>query len=312
MQNNIFSNFKKYLISQKNPTAQSGVSLVISFFIMTIILAIVLAITTLLYKEIKMIRNIGNSVVAFYVSDSGVEKVLYYDRKIIPGGATRGLCGMFYNAENYPNACPANADDASGDDDSGLYCKEITGTTFLTLIDSVNHADGCDANVCDNCIVSFTTTFPGNEKSYVAVATVTPDETGEHSNLKIESTGSYKGLSRKVELYMTKTEATEQITIENAYATPLSSGTGTSISVVAEVTAQSGVSSVKAYIKTSSTEAHSGMPASRIIDLTLSSGNTYSGAWTGTTGSYYVDILVTDAQGNTLEQSNIQSYHFDS
>jgi hypothetical protein len=66
---------------------QKGVSLIISFFIMVIIVAIVLAITTLLYNEIKMIRNIGNSVVAFYAADSGIEKVLYYDRKVIPVGS---------------------------------------------------------------------------------------------------------------------------------------------------------------------------------------------------------------------------------
>ena len=47
----------------------------------------------LLYSEIKIIRNIGNSVAAFYTAESGVEKVLYYDRK----NATeqgRGICSI--------------------------------------------------------------------------------------------------------------------------------------------------------------------------------------------------------------------------
>ena len=73
---------------------QKGVSLIISFFIMVIILSVVLSVSALLYSEIKVIRNIGNSVVSFYAADSGIEKLIYYDRKVLPDGAVRGLCSM--------------------------------------------------------------------------------------------------------------------------------------------------------------------------------------------------------------------------
>jgi len=303
MQNNIFIKFK----SSQN--LQKGVSLVIAFFVMTIILAIILAITTLLYSEIKMIRNIGNSVVAFYVADSGIEKVLYYDRKVIVSGAERGLCSMSsYDAQTAPNEC-AESGNLSGLD-SGLYCNAPS----LQLTDATNHSDGCDASVCDACTVSFTTTFPDSQKSYLVTATVSPIESGTSSNLTIGSTGSFKSLSRKVELYMTKAQASDEIVITDAYATPLSSEVGVGIAVVAEVKATNGVSSIKAYIKTSYNEDHASVPASRIIDLTLASGTIFDGTfneeWTGSEGVYYVDLVVTDANGNELTQDNLQPYSF--
>jgi len=306
MQNNIFIKFKNYFFCHKS---QKGVSLVIAFFVMTIILAIILAITTLLYQQIKMIRNIGNSVVAFYVADSGVEKVLYYDRKIIASGATRGLCSMFsYDAETASNEC-SESGEVSGLD-TGLYCN----TSALELTDITNHSDGCDVGVCDACEVSFNTTFPDNQKSYLVTATVIPGESGGASSLTIGSTGSYKSLSRKVELFMTKTEAADEIVITDAYATPLSSEVGVGIAVVAEVEATNGVSSITAYIKTSYNEDHASIPASRITTLTLSSGTIFNGTfykeWTGSAGIYYVDLVVEDVNGNQLTQDNIQPYSF--
>jgi len=308
MQNNIFIKFKNYLSSRQS---QKGVSLVIAFFVMTIILAIVLAITTLLYSEIKMIRNIGNSVVAFYVADSGVEKVLYYDRKIIVSGATRGLCSMFsYDAETAPNECPESGE-VSGLN-AGLYCIPVG--TGLRLTDELNHTDGCDVNVCDACEVSFNTTFPDNQKSYLVTATVIPNESGGASSLTIGSTGSFKSLSRKVELFMTKTEAADEIVITDAYATPLSSEVGVGIAVVAEVEATNGVSSIKAYIKTSYNEDYASIPDLRIRDLILSSGTIFNGTfsreWTGSAGVYYVDLVVVDVNGNQLTQTNLQPYSF--
>lgn len=54
--------------------SERGVSLIITFFIMIIVLAVVLSISILLYSEVKVIRNIGNSMVSFYAGESGIEK----------------------------------------------------------------------------------------------------------------------------------------------------------------------------------------------------------------------------------------------
>ncbi len=44
--------------------------------IMAIILSIVLGVTTILLGQLKVIKGIENSVIAFYAAESGIEKVL--------------------------------------------------------------------------------------------------------------------------------------------------------------------------------------------------------------------------------------------
>ena len=324
MRNNTFLKFKNRKNNLPTHTEQAGVSLIIAFFVMTIILAVVLSITTLLYQEIKMIRNIGNSVVAFYAADSGVEKVLYYDRKVIPEGAKRGLCSMFaYSAENLL-ACP-KSNNVSGLD-SGVYCNQYvdanTNVTaeFLQPTDTTNYPNGCDADKCNACKISFTTTYSpdavaNNDRTYNTVATVSPIENEEYSTLTIDSTGLFRSLSRKVELYMSKAEVGEFIIISNASATPISSEEGEAISIVTSVKADNGVSLAQAHIKSSSTGSDiAGSPIDLTLDYTLKADGTlnngvFSGIWTGTTaGAYYVDIEVLDAKGYSTKKLNIQPF----
>jgi len=298
MLNNTFLKFKKFLSGSK----QKGISLIIAFFVMIIILAIILAVVTLLYNEIKIIRNIGNSV-AFYVADSGVEKVLYYDRQIIPDGATRGLCAMFYDAEKYTTACP-DSGDMSGID-SGLYCNNGS----YSVIDKAN-LDGCNPDICNSCKITFNSVFPDTSKNYSVIATVTPGLT-ETEAFNIYSTGVYRNVSRKVELTNVDEDisANAIITIKNSYATPISSPEGTAISVITTITADNGIGSVRAYIKTSLDQDYDD---AQIIYLETSSSNitrgTYTGTWTGTTGVYYVDIEVLDSLGNQLIEQTIPPF----
>ena len=53
---------------------ERGVSLVITFLMMTIMLAVVLSVSAVLFTELKIINNIGASVSAFYAAESGAEK----------------------------------------------------------------------------------------------------------------------------------------------------------------------------------------------------------------------------------------------
>lgn len=59
---------------------QRGVSLYLVILISTLILAIGLEISALLVTQVKMAREIGYSVVAFYAADTGIEYVLYLDK----------------------------------------------------------------------------------------------------------------------------------------------------------------------------------------------------------------------------------------
>src|SRR3989344_5111408 len=107
--------------------SQKGVSLIISFFIMTIILAIVLGISTILFNEIKIISDISNSVSSFYAADTGIEKTLYFDRKQVTIGAVSGIC-------NICNICnDSNIDPVT-------YCNNCTTTPLAS--------GGCDVSTC--------------------------------------------------------------------------------------------------------------------------------------------------------------------
>jgi len=53
-----------------------GVSLYLSVLVMIVLLSIVLGLSTILVTQVKIIRGLENSVIAFYAADSGIERVL--------------------------------------------------------------------------------------------------------------------------------------------------------------------------------------------------------------------------------------------
>ena len=56
--------------------SQKGISLYLSIIIMVILLAIVLGTSGILLGQLKMMKGIENSVIAFYAADTGIERVL--------------------------------------------------------------------------------------------------------------------------------------------------------------------------------------------------------------------------------------------
>lgn len=90
-----------------------GVSLLLVIFIMSIILAVGLGISAITVQQIKLLRDIGHSVVAFSAADTGIEQSLYMLYK--SGGATStfsGTCGdATYVVEticgNLNTSCPS-------------------------------------------------------------------------------------------------------------------------------------------------------------------------------------------------------------
>ncbi len=56
--------------------SQKGISLYLSIMIMVILLSIVLGMSGILLGQLKMMKGIENSVIAFYAADTGIEKVL--------------------------------------------------------------------------------------------------------------------------------------------------------------------------------------------------------------------------------------------
>ena len=68
--------------------SQKGVSLVIIFLIMTIMLAIVLSIGVILSRQIAMVSNMGNAISSFYAAQTGAEEALYFAKKLA------GVCSV--------------------------------------------------------------------------------------------------------------------------------------------------------------------------------------------------------------------------
>jgi len=60
---------------------QKGVSLYLALMIMFILIAIGLGISLIIVSQMKMIRGMGDSVVAFYAADTGIEHALYDKRR---------------------------------------------------------------------------------------------------------------------------------------------------------------------------------------------------------------------------------------
>lgn len=85
------TDFKKQDFLNKNKFLQKGVALYLALLVLTVLLAIGLIITTLLVGQLRIIRGLGDSVIAFYAADTGVEKAL----SELYGGS----CGIGYSCE---------------------------------------------------------------------------------------------------------------------------------------------------------------------------------------------------------------------
>ncbi len=160
--------------------SQKGVSLIITFFVMTVVVAVVLSVSSLLYGEIKIIRNVSNSVISFYAADSGIEKVLYYDRKEKPEGAIRGLC-------NICDVCPD--------------CHDC----ILTQ----GGEGGCDPETCTDCNIVFSSQMSAG-KTYNLNADIflTTGAQCGISQADVKSYGSYENTSRAINLDMSQDTGT--------------------------------------------------------------------------------------------------------
>jgi hypothetical protein len=181
---------------------------------MIIILGVVLSVSIILYSEVKIIRNMGNSVAAFYAGDSGVEKVLYYDKQVLvtttpctgTGQSTcgtgqtcngsfctvpRGLCLMTLSS----NASPCTTG-TSGD--ASIYCCNYL-TPTPNCPNPVAPTGNCDPTTCSNCSISFATTFDG--RTYYVVASVSNGTPAYY--LDVKSRGVFGSAQRQIDISIT-------------------------------------------------------------------------------------------------------------
>jgi hypothetical protein len=123
---------------------ERGVALYISIVMMTALLGIVFGLGTVVVGQLKLLRGIGNSVLAFYAADTGIERVLYEDNLLAGGdildcdggGAAPAFCsGTLLNLASFKVVV-----DTSGDcpipADVVVYCMESFGS-FQNTVRSV-------------------------------------------------------------------------------------------------------------------------------------------------------------------------------
>ena len=68
---------------------------------MSILLAIVLSLSAILVGQIKMIKGMENSVIAFYAADTGIEEVLYSGRGSPTSSCTELIPCLLDNGAEY-------------------------------------------------------------------------------------------------------------------------------------------------------------------------------------------------------------------
>lgn len=99
---------------------QRGVSLYLAVLIMAIFLSIGLTISTILIGQISTIKGMGDSVIAFYAADTGIEKVLL-NRANPP---SIPIPGTLENDSSYVVTVISPGSDCTADN----YCIRSVGT----------------------------------------------------------------------------------------------------------------------------------------------------------------------------------------
>lgn len=66
---------------KKNISQQGAISILLAFLLLTELSVIGLGIATLTVKQLRMSRQVGQSVVAYYAAEAGAERCLYDVRK---------------------------------------------------------------------------------------------------------------------------------------------------------------------------------------------------------------------------------------
>ena len=146
---------------------QKGLSLFLVIIILAIILAIVFGLSTISVSQIKITRWIGDSVVAFYAADTGIEKVLGPALKYVVEGSSS-------LQPEYP-----------------FSSLENNASYEVKTVCCFYNADGPPHDQC-----YFDNSVPEKE----CPAGFAVDSTCEATHFCVRSVGEYKGIKRAIEV----------------------------------------------------------------------------------------------------------------
>jgi len=99
-------NWKRY----RKVKGQRGVSLYLTIIIMVILLAVVLGLSAILLSQLKMVKEMENSVIAFYAADTGIERILYEDKLCRQVPPCLAPCKNDSDGDGFCDGVPTNYD----------------------------------------------------------------------------------------------------------------------------------------------------------------------------------------------------------
>jgi hypothetical protein len=258
---------------------QKGFSLIVVFFVMSIMLVVVLSMISVLLGEMNTMRNIGDSTVAYYLAESGVEKTLYFDRQD-PSGICN-ICTVCTEGDTFNN------------------CNACTLTLGANIGEEEN-IDGCSVGSCVNCELSYNTSYvdSSGNKNYNIKAKITPSDI--YSETAIFSSSIYNETAKTIETnFSKKILETAKPEIKTANVSPNSVIEGTQIFIIVEIVNIVNMQNSVAFIKKINDDGSYG-EAIR-TPLRNTSGNTYTGSWTGPLGAYVVEVKFCNTSGCTTQ-----------
>ena len=148
--------------------SQRGIAVYLAVVILAVILAVVLGLSAILVNQIKIIREMGYSVAAFYAAETGVERSM---KVIVADNGTPAAKGS--------GDCLANSDYS--------YCE--------TLANNANYKVEivcCDVGSC--------------ESSFTCPSGFVSNSTCNATKYCVRSLGEYAGIKRALEVVITPVE----------------------------------------------------------------------------------------------------------
>jgi len=102
---------------------ESGISLLLAILILALILGVALGLNTILLQQIRMTREMGNSVIAFYAADTGIEEALMVRDNPSSSCTQDSPCPLGNGATYYLSISPTSPPDCVALD----YCIKSVG-----------------------------------------------------------------------------------------------------------------------------------------------------------------------------------------
>jgi Tfp pilus assembly protein PilX len=114
---------------QANKKKERGVALYLALLILSILLVIALVVMTLVVSQLRILRGIGDSVIAFYAADTGIERALnelYAGTLNNDGEQREGSVGQARYLVKYFRASVGSSDCPQPSNNS--FCLKSVGT----------------------------------------------------------------------------------------------------------------------------------------------------------------------------------------